>query len=212
MGAFSSIIYVGNPTVTLPASAGIAACLLYGRRWKLAIWWCALFCAGLGLVVGSKILFIGWGGEWRPLAFKAVSGHAMLTSSIIPTASYLLLQPFSRALRVIGVVSAMLFSMLVSVFLVDLDFHTTSESIAGFMTGVTVSLTFIRRASAAPATLSYFHALGGGTLAFAAALAVQPATCDYLLTGAALAISGHEWPYSFSTGTQVHYIPQASKR
>lgn len=212
MYLFSSLIYAGNPTFMLPVAAAIAAYLLFGCRWKLTAWWVFLFCAGLGLVVASKILFIGWGEGVKLLAFKAASGHAMLTSAVIPAACYLLVQPLQRLLRIIAVLSALIFSLLVGVFLVVLGFHSASESIAGFILGVIVSLTFIQIAERALATVFYFRQLGGGMLACAAVVAIQPAAFDYLLTGAALRISGHEWPYSFSTGKPVHYIPLRPKR
>jgi hypothetical protein len=211
MLTLSSIIHVGDPVVMLPFAAAITASLLFDRSWKLAAWWTVLFGGGLALVVVSKILYIGWGNTLA-LEFKAISGHATLTSSVIPTVSYLLLQPFNRRLRMIGVPLAVGFSALISILLAILDFHSISECVAGFMLGTTVSMMFIRLAGRSPSPQHYVSQASGALLALALTLVLEPKVFDYLLTHAALAASGNEWPYSFSTGRPVHYIPPVPTR
>ncbi|WLI90669.1 hypothetical protein Q4S45_05990 [Massilia sp. R2A-15] len=79
-----TIIDVGHASVMLPLAGAIAAWLIAGQAWKLALCWCAMFAAGLGIVALSKIAFLGWNTAIPTIAFQALSGHAFRAAAVIP--------------------------------------------------------------------------------------------------------------------------------
>ncbi|MFC6518687.1 hypothetical protein ACFQAT_01865 [Undibacterium arcticum] len=78
------ITSVGGITVMAPAAIAITVWLVVERSWRVALWWCLLFAAGMGLVVATKIAFIGWGIGIRSLDFTGFSGHSMRATAVIP--------------------------------------------------------------------------------------------------------------------------------
>ena len=97
------LVRLGDPELTLPAGAGVSAWLLAARAWRMAFWWSLLFGAALGMVAVSKVIFLGWGGGWQALGYKALSGHATGATALFPILFYLLLQRCSLWWRAAGV-------------------------------------------------------------------------------------------------------------
>src|SRR5205823_3726256 len=91
MMSWMYIIDIGHTAVMVPAAGAIAVWLLSGRAWKLAVCWCLIFAAGLGLVALSKIAFLGWGLEIPSIGFKALSGHAWRATAVMPVFFFVLL-------------------------------------------------------------------------------------------------------------------------
>jgi hypothetical protein len=80
----AQIIDIGHTAVMLPMAGAIAAWLIAGRAWKIALCWCVMFGAGLSLVALSKIAYLGWELGVPSLDFKALSGHAFRATAVIP--------------------------------------------------------------------------------------------------------------------------------
>lgn len=99
MEAWLHLVRLGDPELTLPAAAGVLAWLMAARAWRLAFWWSFLFGSALALVAVSKIIFLGWGGGWQALGYKAVSGHATGATALFPMLLYLLLRSAGRLVR-----------------------------------------------------------------------------------------------------------------
>src|SRR5712692_9155992 len=100
MISWMKITGFGGTAVMMPAAAVIVAWLLAGRAWRMALWWCLLFSFGIGIVVATKLAFIGWGIGVRSLDFTGISGHSMRATAVIPVMLYLLLlkaRPVARA-------------------------------------------------------------------------------------------------------------------
>lgn len=193
------IIQLGGTAVMIPAASAIAALLLTCRAWRMALWWCLLFAAGLSLVAASKIAFLGWGLGILSLDFKALSGHAMLTTAIIPVMFFLLLQWASPIMRTAGILLAIVFSVIMAICLIAFNFHSASEAIAGCTLGGIVSLGFIKISSTLPAVrLNRRHILFS-ILAFLVVQYAKPPSIEYWIERAALYISGHDKLYNWTS-------------
>lgn len=150
MIAWIELVQLGDLALTLPAGAAIAAWLLAWRAWRMAGHWCVLFALGIGLVGASKIAYMGWGGGWEALSFKAASGHAAGVAAIFPMLFYLLLHGAGPRLRAAGAGAGLALGALVAVLLVLMHEHSPAEALAGWATGALVSLAAIGLAGPLP--------------------------------------------------------------
>lgn len=192
MISWIKIVHLGDTVVMIPAAAAIIAWLITARAWRMALWWCLLFTIGLSLVVASKIAFIGWGIGIPSIDFKALSGHAMLTTAISPVVIYLILQRSRRILRTAGILMGIVFGLLMCVLLVMGNYHSISETVAGFAIGAIVSLSFIFHSDNLPTIspnvwLALFSLLGALAVWY-----VAPTSMGYLIENAARYLSGYE--------------------
>jgi hypothetical protein len=122
----AEIIEIGHSAVMLPMAGAIAAWLIAGRAWKMALCWCVMFAAGLSLVALSKIAFLGWAVGIPSLDFKALSGHAFRATAVIPVLLFVVLQGTSVEWRTAGVIFGIAVSVGLGVLLVLFNFHTVS--------------------------------------------------------------------------------------
>lgn len=196
------LAYAGDPALMLPAAAAVAVWLLIGRAWRLALWWCVLFGAGLALVVASKIAFLAWGTGLQAPGFKAVSGHAMQTTAVLPVLFYLLLQYRAPIRRAAAVLLGLACGTAMGAFLVAFGFHTVLEALAGCVIGGAVSLAFV--ALSGPRTLplpgQHPWLLPGGMLAYVLVWHAQPASLEPRMRDIARHLSGQPVIYSLATG------------
>lgn len=176
----------------LPAAAAIAAWLAAGRAWRLACVWSLLFMLALALVAASKIAYLGWRFGFPPLDFKAFSGHAMCTSSVFPTAFYLLLQRSGAARRNYGIALGLVLGISMSILLVALNEHSVSEVAAGFFLGAGASLSFIGYANTLPAQLQNHRRFAVSALVFAVVWLAHPESIGYWLVWITLYFSPHD--------------------
>jgi hypothetical protein len=140
MDAWLHLIRLGDLGFTLPAAAGMTAWLLAARAWRMAFWWSLLFAAAIGLVGASKIAFLGWGGGWQALCFKALSGHAAGATAVLPLLAYLLLLRAAARTRALGIATALALGALLAALLVASGEHSWSEALAGWCFGAAASL------------------------------------------------------------------------
>ena len=84
MISWSGITHFGDVAITSLIALAIAAWLLAEDEKRLALWWSVLFGAGLGVVVATKMAFIGWGIGIRSLDFTGFSGHTMRSAAVMP--------------------------------------------------------------------------------------------------------------------------------
>ncbi|MFC6518662.1 hypothetical protein ACFQAT_01730 [Undibacterium arcticum] len=137
---WTRIVHLGDVAVMVPAAAAIAALLVTRSTWRVAVWWCLLIALGISLVAFSKIAFLAWGTGIRSLDFKALSGHATLTTAIMPVIFFLGLRHADPHVRAAGIWAGLGCGMLMALLLVMLDEHSASEVIAGCVLGAIVSL------------------------------------------------------------------------
>ena len=138
-----NITNLGDVAVMTPVAALITAWLVISHSFKNAVLWCLLIAAGMGLVIASKMAFVGWGIGIASLDFTGFSGHSMLATAIIPVLFYLILQKASPAVRLSGIVVGILCGIMIGISRLVLEAHSVSEAVSGCALGAAVSLSFI---------------------------------------------------------------------
>lgn len=207
MHYWTTITVYGGSTVMLPAAAALAAWLALGGAWRMSWYWCGLFGGGLAAVVASKIAFIGWGFGIAALDFTGFSGHAMRAMAVIPVLSYLALQNASAATRSIGVLGGLLLGTLICISRVALQAHSVAEAASGGMLGAAVSLGFIALSGKLEKPLLKRWLVAATVAGLIAMSFAEPAPSQRLLVRVALALSGHDKPY-----TRAHWkLPHDTK-
>ncbi|SAL70325.1 PA-phosphatase-like phosphoesterase [Caballeronia peredens] len=195
LSVWISITALGGVGVMGPVALIVAAWLAFGYRWKYACAWLGLLGAAGGVVALSKIAFIGWGIGVRDLDFTGVSGHALMSTAVLPVAIFVALLPTRGALRACGVAIGLLAGAGVGVSRVVLDAHSVSESVAGCALGAAVALTFVRIAWRAEAGKLSPAPVAASLAAVVVALHGVPVPTQRWITDIALELSGHERPY-----------------
>lgn len=209
MFSWIAITNFGSSALLLPFATAIAVCLAAGRAWRMALLWLGVFLAGVTLVIVSKALFIGWGIGAHAIDFTGVSGHAMLSAAIFPTAVYLVLYRRSLSVRMWCSIGAGLIALAVAVSRVVLNAHSISEAVAGVMLGFLVSVSFIVLSRRYPDP----HLSGRSLLLVFGLLFVllygQRLPTQHWIRDAAMSLAGHHRP--FIREVWHHNEPQDSK-
>lgn len=199
MISWMNIINIGDTAVMIPMFIAIVAWLFAGHSWRAAILWCSIFLAGFALVVGSKMAFLGWGFGIRSIEFKALSGHAMLTTAILPIVFYMLLKSAPDAARAMGVTLGMLIGVVMGYYLVALHFHTAAEALGGYVVGSMVSLGFISLSRNLPFPRPNHRLILVSAFTFFVAWYANPLSGVHWMIKAALYLSGRHESYNWST-------------
>lgn len=207
MGTWMQIIDIGHTSVMIPLAGAIAAWLALHGRWKLVLWWCALFGGGLVLVACSKIVFLGWGLDIPPLRFQALSGHAYRATTVIPVLVFLMLRRAPRGWRRAGIALGFAASIGLGGLLVMFGYHTISEVVASVMLGAVAAVTFIGRADATPAWAGNRWAVPLALVALVVTGALKPASLNPRLIDVALYLSGRDHTYRWVSSRDPNRHP-----
>ncbi len=199
MISWFSITTAGSFTVMAPAAIAITVWLALNRAWRLVALWCALFIGGMGLVVATKIAFIGWGIGIRSLDFTGISGHAMRATAVAPVLLYLLLQTTTRMGRQAGIVLGLSFGVLIAYSRLVVHAHSPSEAISGWLLGATVALSFIRILSQSAKIQLSSWVIAVSLLGLLSSPGITPVPTQRLIIDTSLYLSGHELPYIRAT-------------
>lgn len=193
---WTDITTYGDVTITSLAAAAIAAWLFIEDEKRLAFWWSILFAAGMGIVIATKMAFIGWGIGIRAIDFAGFSGHAMRAAAVLPVLLYLILQRTRFIVRAGGVALGFACAAMIGVSRVVLHTHSVSEVVAGLLLGAAISLPFIHIAHTS-LSKHVFKPLriALSLLALLPAPYVHPAPTQQWLTELTLYFSGHDHPY-----------------
>lgn len=187
---------VGSLAVTGPIGVAIALWLVAGRSWHLTAAWCALFGAGMALVVATKVAFMGWGVGVEAVAFAGFSGHAMRAAAVFPVASYLLVRTRMLAWRSVAVAAGVLLAVLIAVSRVYVEAHSVSESVTGCILGLLVACSFIWYASVSQhMVLSRWLLLMCLPIVLIAPR-VEPVPAERWIAQLAMHLSGHDQAYT----------------
>lgn len=189
MDAALLLVRLGDPGFTLPAAGAMTAWLLAARAWRMALCWSLLFTAAIGLAMASKIAYMGWGGGWQALCYKALSGHATGATAVLPVLLFLLA---GARWRIGAAVAGLALGALVAVALVAGGEHSAAEALGGWCAGAAASIGTIGLAGPVP-PLRPPGPLLASLLAFAAgAWLMQWAHLGWWMIRAARLLSGHE--------------------
>jgi hypothetical protein len=195
LNLWNSITNLGGAGLTFPLAAAIALWLVAGYSWRMAASWVALLGAAIGLVMLTKIAFLGWGVGVRSYDFTGLSGHAMMSTSVYPVAFFLMLQGVRAPLRAAGVALGLIVGVVVAFSRVVLDAHSPSEAVTGTLVGALTALVFVRY---------WWDARSGGISTAVVALSLAAITfalhnvrvpTHRWVTDIALTVSGHDQPF-----------------
>lgn len=195
----------GDITIMSLTALAISAWLFVEDEKRLALWWSALFACGIGVVVATKMAFIGWGIGIRSLDFTGFSGHTMRAAAVMPVLFYLMLQKAGFAWRTAAVAFGLVFGAAVGASRIALHAHSVSEVVAGWLLGAVISMAFIRVA----ATSLSRHVFKPmrivlSLLVLLPAPYVYPAPTQQWLTEITLFFSGHDQPFPRSGRLRDH--------
>jgi membrane-associated phospholipid phosphatase len=140
---WTKITHFGDVAITASVALAIAGWLLVEDEKRLTLWWCLLFSAGMGVVIATKMAFIGWGICVRSLDFTGFSGHTMRSAAVMPVLFYLLVQKMPSGARLAGALLGLAFGAVVGVSRVAVHAHSVSEVVAGWFLGTAVSVAFL---------------------------------------------------------------------
>lgn len=204
MNGWNGITALGGMGVMAPAAAAIALWLAAGHCWRLALKWCALFGAGMALVVATKVAFIGWGIGIYSVQFAGFSGHAMRAAAIFPVALFVLLKNASAPRRRAGVAAGAAGAALIAASRVVVHAHPVSEALSGALLGFAVALVlFCHVRGARELTMNRpLVALSLCALLFTPTLA--PVPTEQWMTQLALFASGHAQPFTHADWARAH--------
>jgi membrane-associated phospholipid phosphatase len=201
-----SITALGSVGVMAPVAVAVAAWLLLGYRWKYACAWLGLLGAAGALVALTKIAFIGWGVGVRAWDFTGISGHALMSTAVIPVALFVALLPTRGAIRGAGVALGLAMGVFVGVSRVVLNAHSVSEVVAGCALG---AVGFVLIAWKAESGKLSPAPVAASLAAVVVALHGIPVPTQQWITVIALDLSNHERPYVRARWKVKHYhIPE----
>ena len=209
MDSWINFTHFGGSTVMLPAALVITAWLIVGRAWRMGLWWCGLFCAGLLLVLATKIAFVGWGVGIRAIDFTGVSGHAMRATAVMPVMLYLILQKAPRRMCAAGVLLGFVFGVLIGISRLIVNAHSMSEAVAGCILGGMISLAFILISTNSPKPVLHRWFIALSLVCVLGARYGESVPTQRWIRDVALYLAGHERPYIRATWRMAPTLPNS---
>ena len=127
----------------IPMAIMIGLTLAFSRdTGRLALWWTLIWIATGGLVLATKLAFFIWGVGSARFDFTGLSGHASLASLIWPAAMWLLAANRTALSKTLWVVTGFLIGTAIAYSRVELNDHSTSEAVIGFVAGSSIGVGF----------------------------------------------------------------------
>lgn len=191
-----SLSVIGSLAITGPIGIAIGVWLMAGRSWRLTAIWTVLFGAGMALVIGTKIAFMGWGIGVQSVEFAGFSGHAMRAAAVFPVAGFLAFRSSPPVARHLATALGVLLAVLISISRVYVRAHSVSEVVTGCLLGLAVAALFIWYAGN-----ERHMALSRVLVALClpillVAPRVEPIPTETWIAQAALYLSGRDHPYT----------------
>jgi membrane-associated phospholipid phosphatase len=198
--AWQLLTRLGELQILLPAML-VAAWTIRRDAPRLAGRWLVAIGAAIGLTTASKIAFIGYGWGVPALDFTGVSGHTMMSASVLPMLLQLATPAAPGRARYAGFAAGAILALAVAASRLQLHTHSFSEVAAGVALGASVSALALAAGEAPRLRLPRVLAFGLVAAVLLAALAAPPARTHDAVTRLALALSGRPQPY---TRGQMH--------
>jgi len=198
------ITSIGSSLVTIPIAVTIAAWLLASREWKMAFYWCFLFGLAMLLVLATKIAFVGWGVGIESLDFTGISGHAARSAAVFPLLFYFGLQPAPRKIFSWPLCLGVALGLLIAISRVMVNAHSSSEIIAGWLLGSSVSFGFLISMSKHYVLISRRWLLLCSLIFLFVSPIAKPVPTESLIIKTALFLSGHHAPNTRAMWGHVH--------
>ena len=141
--SWRSVSMLGDSGLMIPMAIVIGLTLAFsqGTR-RLALWWTLFWGATGGLVLATKLAFFMWGVGSARFDFTGLSGHATLAALIWPAAMWLLTANRTALSTTLWVVTGFLIGAAIAYSRVELNDHSLSEAVIGFVAGSLIGLGF----------------------------------------------------------------------
>ena len=134
---------LGDSGLMIPMAIVIGLTLAFSRgTGALAVWWTLFWIATGGLVLTTKLAFFMWGIGSARFDFTGLSGHAALAALIWPAAMWLLAANRVTLSKTLWVMAGFLTGVAITYSRVELNDHSTSEAVIGFVAGSLIGLGF----------------------------------------------------------------------
>ncbi|AME26232.1 MULTISPECIES: phosphatase PAP2 family protein [Burkholderiaceae] len=190
-----SITSVGSVGVMIPLAIVVAVWLALGYPWRYAMCWLLVLGGASGLVFLTKLAFMGWGIGVRELDFTGISGHAMISSAVLPVALFVACLPGRQWVRALGVVLGLLIGIVVGVSRILLNAHSVSEVVTGCGLGALTALLFVAYAWRAESGKLSPAPVAVSLAIVAVVLHGIPVPTQRWITDIALQLSGRDQPF-----------------
>jgi membrane-associated phospholipid phosphatase len=195
---------LADTTVLMPLAVALAAWLAYEGRWRAAINWLFLFCAGLGIVLISKVAYVGWGIGVASLDFKGFSGHAMRIAAVMPVLCTLLVQSRTKFAVNLALLFAVCFSIAIGISRLVLHQHSISEVVTGLLLGGAIGFGFLALEQVRMPMPLNAIVIASFIMVMTPGLMAKPAPTERWIEDIALYLSGRDQPYRHS---EHHKLP-----
>jgi hypothetical protein len=192
---WTHITNFGGAGLMLATSLLLAVWLTLDCTWRSGRLWICLLAAGAALVGITKIAFLGWGIGIRAWDFTGISGHSMLSTAVFPVTLYVLMLPYSRHARLLGVLAGLGCGLLVGLSRLVLNAHSLSETVAGCALGAAVALAFVACNRGTRATRLSSLTVALSLVVLTGSLYQFRLPTQRWVTHLALGLSGHDRPY-----------------
>ncbi len=138
------LTYFGDSMLLIPTAVIMAILITWKNSDRRAVWyWALAFCAAGAIVSLSKIAFLGYGIGSARFNFTGFSGHSAMSATLWPVMLWLLSGRLKPTWRTCAVVVGYLIPLMVGASRLVLNYHSTSEVVAGLMLGFTLSTAFL---------------------------------------------------------------------
>lgn len=136
----------GEAQILLPLLIAATAWLWLGAgQDRLALRWLGLIGAAALLTTATKLAFIGWAWGVAAWDFTGISGHAMFAAACLPLLAWVaLLGRGDARLQRAAVAAGFLLAALIAYSRIEVQAHSASEALSGFLLGASASLLSLR--------------------------------------------------------------------
>lgn len=138
------LTYFGDSMLLIPTAVIMALLITWKNSDRRAVlYWALAFCAAGAIVSLSKIAFLGFGIGSARFNFTGFSGHSAMSATLWPVMLWLLSGRLQSTGRGIAVCIGYLIPLMVGASRLMLNYHSTSEVVAGLILGFTLSTAFL---------------------------------------------------------------------
>jgi membrane-associated phospholipid phosphatase len=195
--AWQLVTRLGEAQILLPMLAAVLAWFVarlkaptVARAWVLCI------AMATAITTATKIAFLGYGLGYAPWNFTGLSGHAMFAAAVMPLLAATLASTAPPARRRWALLGGYLLAALIAWSRVRLSAHSGSEALSGWLLGAAASGFALRWAEAPHTHAPKAMVIGAVVWLLVTPMGAPPSPTHGWVTRIALALSGHEAPYT----------------
>jgi membrane-associated phospholipid phosphatase len=195
-GFWVAVSAMGESRLVLPAALIAMLFIAMMQRPPVMNWLWAFGMAG-GIVLVSKLAFLGWGIGWAAINFTGFSGHSMVSAAVYPVLGYAIGNRYSRRIAWILAGAGSLLALLIGVSRLELGAHSVSEVVLGLLIGGLVSGVVLGRWPVGRLGVRISAVALAFVISMATGVSVAPTVRTHdVVVALAMALSGQDAPYT----------------